>query len=168
MSDGRGSRVLVSTRIAAPPERVFAAFTEETAAWWRPNPLFRFRAGRAGRLSFVPGPDGRLVETGADGTEFVVGDVRHWDPPRRLVVGWREASFDEDQDTELHVRFDEVDGGTRVTVEHFGWDTIPIDHAARHGFELTLFQRRFAEWFQTLLADLGGVVASGPHGGRPA
>jgi uncharacterized protein YndB with AHSA1/START domain len=30
----RRSRVLVSTRISATPERVFTAFTEEIALWW--------------------------------------------------------------------------------------------------------------------------------------
>jgi hypothetical protein len=29
-----------------------------------------------------------------------------------------------------------VNNGTRVTVEHFGWDTIPQENAARHGFPL--------------------------------
>ncbi len=75
-----------------------------------------------------------------------------WEPPTRLELSWREDTFDDDQETALHVRFDAVEGGTRVTVEHFGWDRIPIDHVARHGFELSLFQRRFAEWFQVLLA----------------
>lgn len=154
MTDLDGSRVLVSTRIAAAPERVFAAFTEDIGAWWRPSPLFLFTDGPAGVLSFVPGPDGRLVETKADGSEFVVGFVRRWEPPSRLSLTWREQSFSDEQVTELHVRFDDVDDGTRVTVEHVGWDRIPIDHVARHGFELTLFQRRFAEWFQALLAQL--------------
>ena len=152
------SRVLVSTRIAAAPERVFEAFTEEIAQWWRPNVLFQLGAGGPGTLSFVPGPDGRLVEACPDGSEFVVGEVRHWEPPNRLVLSWREESFDEGQETELHVRFDVADEGTRVTVEHFGWDGIPIEHAARHGFELSLFQRRFAEWLQALLAGLRTVA----------
>lgn len=152
------SRVLVSSRVAAPPERVFRAFTEEIAEWWQDSPLFRFTPGRPGTLHFVPGPGGRLIESKPDGREFVVGEVREWDPPGRLVLSWRESSFDQDQETELHVRFDAVDRGTRVTVEHYGWDGIPIDHVARHGFELTLFQRRFAEWFQALLSGLGSVV----------
>ena len=42
-----------------------------------------------------------------------------------------------------------------MTVEHFGWDTIPVEHAARHGMPLRAFQLRFAEWWQVLLRDLG-------------
>ena len=158
MTQQAGSRVLVSIRIAADPSRVFEAFTDEIDQWFQPTSLFRLSRGRPGTLSFVPGPAGRLVEVKPDGREFVVGEVRTWDPPHRLVLSWREEVFDDGQETELHVRFEGVDGRTRVTVEHYGWDGIPIEHAARHGFELTLFQRRFAEWLTALLAGLRSVA----------
>ncbi|MFP3902558.1 MAG: SRPBCC domain-containing protein [Acidimicrobiia bacterium] len=171
------SRVLVALRVPVPAERAFAAFTEEIGEWWQPNGLFQFTPGRTGTLAFEPGPDGRLVETYPDGTSFVVGHIRAWEPPRRLVVGWRHAGFAPDQDTELHVRFDDVEdpGGTvdrtgvqtRVVVEHFGWDTIPPEHAARHGFPLAAFQLRFAEWWHALLADLARVARDDP-GAPPA
>jgi uncharacterized protein YndB with AHSA1/START domain len=160
------SRVLVALRVPVPAARAFAAFTEQIADWWQPNGLFEFTEGRAGALAFEPGPAGRLVETYADGSSFVVGHIRAWDPPRRLVLSWRQASFAPDQETELHVRFDDVEdpGGdvtqTRVTVEHFGWDAIPPEHAARHGFPLAAFQLRFAEWWQRLLAALGDRAGS--------
>lgn len=161
------SRVLVALRVPATPPRAFTAFTEQIGQWWEPNGLFQFTAGRDGTLVFEPGPAGRLVETYPDGTEFVVGHVRAWEPPHRLVLSWRQASFDPDQETELHVRFDEVDDAptgqaqTRVTVEHFGWDTIPAEHAARHGFPLVVFQLRFAQWWQAMLAGMAGVAAAG-------
>jgi len=148
------SRVLLATRVNATPARAFAAFTEEIGQWWRPNGLFHFTRRRDGVLSFERGANGRLIETYGDGTVFVVGDVHVWDPPRRLVVTWRHQSFAPDQSTELHVRFEEVGDQTRVTVEHFGWDTIPRSHAARHGFPLATFQMRFAEWWQVLLQSL--------------
>jgi uncharacterized protein YndB with AHSA1/START domain len=96
----------------------------------------------------------------------VVGRIRAWEPPRRLVLSWRQASFAADQETELHVRFDDVEdpagaaAQTRVVVEHFGWDGIPREHAARHGFPLATFQLRFAEWWQALLDALGDVAQS--------
>lgn len=149
-----GSRVLVATRVAASPERAFTVFTEQIDSWWRPNPLFEFTRGRTGHLVFEPGPHGRLVERYDDGTEFLIGAVRHWEPPEGLVVAWRQASFRDDQATELHVRFESVGADqTRVVIEHFGWDTIPRDHAARHGFPLDAFQRRHGEWWQALLVD---------------
>ena len=33
-----------------------------------------------------------------------IGAVRVWDPPRRVVFGWRQATFSPDQDTEVTVR----------------------------------------------------------------
>ena len=154
-----GSRVLLATRVSATPARAFAAFTEEIGQWWRPNGLFQFTRRRDGVLSFEPGANGRLIETYGDGTVFVVGNVRVWDPPRRLVVTWRHESFAPDQSTELHVRFEPVGDQTRVTVEHFGWDTIPQRHAARHGFPLATFHLRFAEWWQVLLHNLRDRVS---------
>ena len=148
------SRVLVALRIAAPPARTFAAFTDEIGEWWRPNGLFRFTDRAGGRLAFEPDPPERLVEIGADGERFEIGPVREWDPPHRLVFGWRQDGFPDDRSTEVAVRFDEVDTGTRVTVEHFGWDSIPQEHAARHGFPLDAFQQRTAEWWQELLGSL--------------
>ena len=153
------SRVLVAIRVAAGPERAFAAFTERIGDWWRPNPLFRFTPDRTGTVAFEPGPSGRLVERYADGSEFEIGKVRVWDPPHRLVVGWRQAGFPADRDTELHVGFAPVDGDrTRVTVEHFGWDRIPPANATRHGFPLPVFQLRFAQWWRGQLTALAAAA----------
>ena len=161
MTEPAGSRVLVALRVLATPERAFAAFTDEIGDWWRPNQLFEFTRGRRGRLSFEGGAGGRLVESYDDGSEFTIGQVRHWDPPTALVVTWRQASFDDDQETELHVRFEATDDGrTRVVVEHFGWDMIPQQHAARHGFPLAAFQQRYAEWWRLLLGNLGDSAST--------
>jgi uncharacterized protein YndB with AHSA1/START domain len=154
-----GSRVLVALRVRAPAERTFAAFTGEISQWWRPNGLFQFTDRDGGLLAFEPDPPERLVEIGTDGERFEIGPVRVWDPPHRLVFGWRQARFDDDQSTEVSVRFDAVDDGTRVTVEHFGWDTVPQEHAARHGIPLGVFQQREAEWWQLLLRSLRDRVA---------
>lgn len=150
----RGSRVLVAMRVQATAPEAFRVFTEEIGQWWRPNGLFQFTENRDGTLSFEPGPQGRLIERYDDGTVFEIGRVKVWDPPSRLVVGWREASFAADQETELHVRFAGSGEQTRITVEHFGWDHFPREHAARHGAELMAFQQRFGEWWQALLTAL--------------
>jgi uncharacterized protein YndB with AHSA1/START domain len=150
-----GSRVLVALRVAAPPERTFSAFSGEIGEWWCPNGLFRFTDGAGGRLAFEPDPPTRLVEIGTDGERFEIGPVTVWDPPHRLVFGWRQVGFPAGRSTEVSVRFDAVDGGTRVTVEHSGWDAIPQENAARHGFPLRSLQQRLAEWWQELLGSLG-------------
>jgi len=147
------SRVLVALRVPASPERAFEAFTAEIGQWWRPNGLFQFTPRSPGVLSFEPGPEGRLVETLASGRVFEIGKVRAWEPPRRLVFGWRQASFAPGQDTEVEVTFEAVGEETRVTVQHVGWDSVPQTHVAKHGFPDAIFLRRHAEWWQVLLAS---------------
>jgi uncharacterized protein YndB with AHSA1/START domain len=153
------SRVLVALRVAASPERAFDLFTAKIGEWWQPNGLFQFTPQGPGRLAFEPGPDGRLVERLPSGSVFEIGRVRVWDRPSRLIFGWRQASFEPHQSTEVHVRFEPVGDETRVTVEHFGWDTIPQDHAARHGFPLEATQLRLAEWWQGLLKSYSGRLS---------
>ncbi|MFW0790310.1 SRPBCC domain-containing protein [Gordonia sp. CPCC 205333] len=152
-----GSRVLIAVRVEASADRAFWIFTEQIGRWWQPNPLFQFMPNRVGVLEFESGPDGRLIERYDDGSYFEIGDVRRWEPPSRLVMGWRQEGFPPDVDTELHVRFDELGGDpvcTRVTVEHFGWDRLPPENAVRHNFPLDVFALRFAQWWQQQLAAL--------------
>jgi uncharacterized protein YndB with AHSA1/START domain len=154
------SRVLVALRIAAAPARVFEAFTAEIGEWWQSSPLFQFTEHRDGRVAIEPRLDGRVVETYADGTEFEIGRIRTWEPPSQLVFSWRTAAFTDDQETEVHVRFEDVGGGTRVVVEHFGWDGIPQEHVSRHGFPLFVFQQRVADRWRDLLGALSHRAGS--------
>jgi uncharacterized protein YndB with AHSA1/START domain len=155
-----GSRVLVALRVPAAPARAFAVFTADIAQWWKPNPLFQFTEYRNGVLAFEPGPDGRLTETYDDGSVFEIGRIRTWEPPHRLALSWRHASFPPDQETEVRIRFEPVGDETRITVEHFGWDAFPQAHAARHGFPLDAFQLRLAEWWKALLRAQIGLHGS--------
>lgn len=145
------SRILVSLRVKATPERAFEVFTREIGAWWKPNMLFQFTPRSPGVLSF----DGaeRLVETLESGKVFEIGKVTAWEPPHRLAFGWRQATFTPDQHTEVEVTFEPVGEETRVTVSHAGWDTVLAEHVARHSFPDPLFLRRHGEWWQALLAS---------------
>lgn len=150
------SRVLVALRVKASPERAFEVFTGEIGLWWRPNAMFQFTPRSPGVLSFESGPDGRFIETLANGKVFEIGRIRAWEPPEaggpgRLVFGWRQATFRPGQDTEVEVRFEPVGDQTRVTVEHRGWESVPQDHVARHTFPDQIFLRRHGEWWQILL-----------------
>ena len=146
--------VIVSLRVGASPLRAFEAFTNEIGQWWVQNPLFMLTPRGDGCLRFEPGEGGRLVTTLADGSEFEVGRLSIWRPGERLALTWRQASFAPEQTTHLDVRFEAIGDETRVTIEHRGWDTIPQTHAARHGFDLLLFQHRQVEHWRTLLASL--------------
>ena len=153
------SRVLVSLRVSATPERAFGVFVDDIGAWWRPNGLFRFTALSPGVLAFEPRLGGRFTETSGTGEVFEIGRITVWEPGLRVAFTWRQASFTPEQVTRVEVRFEPVGDETRVTVEHFGWDTVPQEHVARHGFPDAIFLRRHAEWWQSLLAAMARSVS---------
>ena len=157
------SKVLVALRIKASPARVFEAFTADIGAWWRPNDLFSFTPRSPGVLAFEGSGEGsRLVERLPSGKVFEIGPVHVWAPGERLVFGWRQATFAPGMDTEVEVRFEAVGEETRVTVEHRGWETVPIAHVARHHFPDGVFLRRHGEWWQDLLEGLSRFTANRP------
>ena len=153
------SRVLVSLRVSATPERAFGVFVDDIGAWWRPNGLFRFTALSPGVLAFEPRLGGRFTETSGTGEVFEIGRITVWEPGLRVAFTWRQANFTPEQVTQVEVRFEPVGDETRVTVEHFGWDTVPQEHVARHGFPDAIFLRRHAEWWQSLLAAMARSVS---------
>jgi uncharacterized protein YndB with AHSA1/START domain len=149
------SKVYVALRVKATPERAFAAFVGEIGAWWRPNGLFQTTPRAPGVLAFEPGAGGRLTETLANGKVFEIGKITAWEPPARLVFSWRQANFPPELQTEVEVRFEGVGEETRVSVEHRGFDQVPRDSVARHGFPDAALLMRLAEWWQVLLGSLG-------------
>jgi hypothetical protein len=152
------SRVLVSMRVPCSPIQAFEIFTQDIGDWWVDSPLFRFTPRSPGALAFEPpdakGENGRLVERLPNGKTFEIGPVRLWQPGERLVVGWRMANFGPEHATEVDVRFEPVGDETRVSVEHRGWDSVPQQHLARHGFPLQLTNQRQGEQWRAGLARL--------------
>jgi uncharacterized protein YndB with AHSA1/START domain len=151
------SKVYVALRVKASPERAFAVFTGEIGEWWRPSGLFQ-TTPRPGRLSFEPGPDGRLIETRAGGKVFEIGRVLAWEPPHRLLFSWRQANFPPDLHTEVEIRFEAVGEETRVSVEHRGFDRVPADSAARHRFTDQLLLIRLAEFWRAQIRSVGEMT----------
>lgn len=152
------SAVIVSLRIEAPPQTVFEAFTQDIAAWWRPNPLFALTPRGDGDLRFEGEQGGRLVTVLPNGATFEIGRILLWSPPHALRFTWRQASFAADQITYVEVRFEAAGEGTRVSVTHSGWDALPPEHAARHGFPLVVFQQRQGEQWRAVLAALASSL----------
>ncbi len=148
------SRVFVALRLPATPARAFEAFTREIASWWLPDPLFPITARGDGELAFEPGVGGRLVTRLSNGETFEIGSISVWEPGKRLVFGWRQASFSPQQSTEVEVLFEPVGTETRVSIEHRAWDTIPQRHVARHGFPEHVTLQRVADWWRASLATL--------------
>lgn len=153
MSD---DRVAVTTVVAVDPATAFEVFTDEVDAWWKRGPRFRWRPGQDGTMRFEPGVGGRLMEVYDDTGDdiFEVGRVLVWKPADRLVFEFRARNFEPDQITEVEVRFEAVDQGTRVSVEHRGWESLPEDHPARHGLKGPAFHSLMGVWW----ADLLGAI----------
>jgi uncharacterized protein YndB with AHSA1/START domain len=146
------SAVLVAIRVPAAPEDAFDAFTDDIGLWWRPSTLFQLTPRGDGMLSF----DGqtRLITTLPSGKVFEIGRVTAWVRGVRLAFTWRQATFTSDQITSVEVTFQAVGEDTRVTVTHRGWDEIPQDHVARHGFPLQATHGHLANGWRASLAAL--------------
>ncbi len=158
------SKVFVALRVPADPVRAFEAFTREIASWWQPDSLFRITPHGDGTLAFEPGVGGRLVTLLDNGETFEIGRISVWEPGKRLVFAWRQASFSPEQSTEVEVLFEPVGEDTRVSIEHRAWDTIPQRHAARHGFPEPVTLQRAAEWWRASLHALRARMSAAAPG----
>jgi len=103
----------------------FRIFTEEIGAWW-PLPTHGLFGPSAGGVHFR---DGKLIEQSTDGTESVWAEVKLWDAPTRLVIAWHPGQ-DVGNASEVEVVFEQHHGGTRVVVEHRGWEAFGADAAS--------------------------------------
>ncbi len=110
--------------VACDPQTAFTVFTADIGAWWRRGTSYWNDPARAVTLRFEPFVGGRFIEVyDADSGEgFTIGEVRVWEPGARLVFGWRNQGWRPDQHTEVSVRFEKIDTGTRITIEHSGWE----------------------------------------------
>ncbi len=165
------SRVFVSIRVPCSPMQAFDIFTKEIGAWWADSDLFRFTPRSPGTLAFEPpdpsGAGGRLIERLPNGKTFEVGPIRIWSPGERLVVGWRQATFGPEHATEVDVRFEPVGAETRVSVTHSGWDTVPQEHLARHGFPLQFTNQRQGEQWRAGLERIKSRATATPPSPAP-
>lgn len=152
------SKVFISLRLPVDPTRAFEAFTGEISSWWQPDHLFQITPHGDGELAFEPGVGGRLVTRLNNGETFEIGRVSVWKPGKRLVFGWRQASFSPGQSTEVEVRFEAVGNETRISIEHRAWDTIPQRHVARHGFPEHATLQRAAAWWRVSLSALRAAL----------
>jgi len=75
------------------------------------------------------------------------------------VFEWRQPNFTADQVTEVDIGFTQVAEGTRLTLEHRGWDTLPADHPARHGMEDRRFLLIHARWWDDQFVALKEIVS---------
>jgi uncharacterized protein YndB with AHSA1/START domain len=113
-----------SVTVPLAPDRAFDLFTE-IGSWW-PTDTHRISEGEITEV-FEAREGGRWYELAEDGGECTVATMLVWEPPRRLVMAWQltpEWKFEPDLDRATHVEvtFEEEGSGTRVTLEHRGFE----------------------------------------------
>jgi uncharacterized protein YndB with AHSA1/START domain len=129
------SPIVKSVVVKPPPVRAFDLFVSQMGRWW---PTAR-TPGKTQAVDIVVEPQvgGRWFERDAEGVETQWGDVLAYEPPQRLVLGWRlNARFVYDPEllTEVEITFSPAEsGGTAVRLEHRNLERFGADAERLHG-----------------------------------
>jgi uncharacterized protein YndB with AHSA1/START domain len=116
--------------VDASPETAFETFTQKVSSWW-PKSTHSVYEDDVQQVVFDEEVGGRLYERTGDGREADWADVLAWEPPKRFVLRWRVNP--ERGPTEVEVLFTPEGSGTRVDLEHRGWDEVN-DAQGRAGY----------------------------------
>jgi uncharacterized protein YndB with AHSA1/START domain len=121
--------------------------------WW---PLATNSLGLRNAVACIlePHAGGRIYERTAEGLESLWGTVVTWEEPRRLVLTWHPGRH-EGTAQEVEVRFTARTGGTRVELEHRGWE-----HAGDRAASLR--ERYLAGW-PGVLAEFQARASGAAH-----
>jgi hypothetical protein len=104
--------------VDATPETAFETFTRRMESWWPTGSHRVFEEESS--VVFEERVGGRVYERAHHGEEVDWADVLVWEPPERFVLRWRVNP--KRGPTEVEVRFAPENGGTRVDLEHRGWE----------------------------------------------
>jgi uncharacterized protein YndB with AHSA1/START domain len=124
----RGMTIRKSITVNCPPEISFRAFCHEMSQWW-PGGF----GGKDARPTLEPRVGGRFYERRPDGTEYEIGRVTAYQPPAMVAFTWRAPSWD--VETEVSVRFTREGSGTRIELEHSGWEQDAKTRDARKNYD---------------------------------
>ena len=114
-----------TVRIRQPVDTAFALFTGRIAEWWphTGHPVATGVGSSPGTVVLEPRPRGRIYQRRDDGVLDYWGEVTVWEPPHRLVLAWHPTGADTIP-TEVEIVFTAETDGTRVELEHRGWDKL--------------------------------------------
>jgi uncharacterized protein YndB with AHSA1/START domain len=117
-----------SIQIERPPEVCFRVFCEEMSQWW-PGGF----GGKDSKPRIEPRLGGRFYERGPDGSEYEIGRVTAYSPPDHVAFTFRAPGWD--ASTQVEIRFLAEKAGTRVELEHSGWEQDAKTRDARKSFD---------------------------------
>lgn len=116
------------------PAEAFEIFTARISSWW-PTSSYSIYQAESASCGIEPRVGGDVYEISKGGERCVWGAVLAWEPAVRLVVTWHPGR-PADSAQEVEVRFIPTTEGTRVELEHRGWDRFgPHAAEAREGYD---------------------------------
>jgi uncharacterized protein YndB with AHSA1/START domain len=101
------------------PKEAFELFTGRIVTWW-PFETHSTSDEPPEAVVFENRVGGRVFDRLASGEEHEWATVTAWEPPERFVIDWHVSRGK--PSTELEVRFSPDGDGTRVDLEHRGWE----------------------------------------------
>ena len=110
------------------PAVSFRVFCEEITQWW-PGGF----GGSDAKLYIDREVGGRFYERRTDGSEYEIGRITAYQPPALVAFTWRAPSWD--LTTRVEIRFAPEGDGTRVELEHSGWEQDAKTREARKNYE---------------------------------
>ena len=131
--------IRASVIVRCPPDEAFRVFSREMGAWWPVERLSMAADIHEGRVKvesvvIEEREGGRIYEVMSDGVEGTWATVLAWDPPNRLVLAWK-PNLTDNPPTEIEVTFTPDGDGTRVDLEHRGWERLgALAEEARSGY----------------------------------
>jgi uncharacterized protein YndB with AHSA1/START domain len=102
-----------------PPAEAFELFTARVSSWW-PTRTHSYGGDAVKDVVFEPRVGGSFYEVTDEGTAEW-GRVTAWEPPHRLMLDWQIGKC---AGTEVEVRFSPEGEGSRVELEHRGWERV--------------------------------------------
>ena len=111
--------VRCSVDVPQAPEAAFSLFAERMIEWWQEGTPGH---GKAVAILVEPHSGGRWFERDGDGNETDWGQVKSYEPGKRLLLDWQlngQFEFDPSVHCDVDIQFKEnASGGTTVELEH--------------------------------------------------
>lgn len=112
--------VVKTLEVAVTPSRAFDLFVNHMDRWW-PLSTHSVSTDDAQTVRIDGRVGGSLAEVTSDGVEHEWGVITVYDPGARVQFTWYPG-LPKEAGTNVDIRFDATDSGTRVTLVHSGWE----------------------------------------------